>query len=152
MSLTSIPCAVAYNLNVINHTTYIVAVKALKWRPGGFYFVLALYAATLLLSTLAAADRRASAGKLVVEAYLMAIAILTFNVVRSDRALKLVTQAWMVGTVVTVVTVVAGLAGVVLFYYNVRSESNIFFVQLRHIVSRELSSRSRIVPQYEHVL
>ena len=149
MSLTSIPCAVAYNLNVINHTTYIVAVKALKWRPGGFYFVLALYAAALLLSTLSAADRRASAGKLVVEAYLMAIAILTFNVVRSDRALKLVTQAWMVGTVVTVV---AGLAGVVLFYYNVRSESNIFFVQLRHIVSRELSSRSRIVPQYEHVL
>ena len=123
MSLTSIPCAVAYNLNVINHTTYIVAVKALKWRPGGFYFVLALYAAALLLSTLSAADRRASAGKLVVEAYLMAIAILTFNVVRSDRALKLVTQAWMVGTVVTVV---AGLAGVVLFYYNVRSESNIF--------------------------
>ncbi|MGA2373350.1 MAG: hypothetical protein ABSG11_22050, partial [Candidatus Korobacteraceae bacterium] len=40
----------------------------LTWRPGGFYLVLGFYAGALLLSALAAADRRASAGKLVVEA------------------------------------------------------------------------------------
>ncbi len=87
----------------------------LTWRPGGFYLVLGLYAGALLLSTLAAADQRASAGKLIVEAYLLTIAILTFNLVRCGRVLKLVTQAWIVGTVLTVV---AGIAGVGLFYCN----------------------------------
>jgi O-antigen ligase len=95
----------------------------LTWRPGGFYLVLGFYAGVLFLSTLAAADRRASAGKLFVEAYVLAIAILTFNVVRSERTLKLVTQAWMVGTVLTVV---AGIVGVVLFYCRVRGAANIF--------------------------
>ena len=95
----------------------------LTWRPSGLYLALGYYAGALLLSTLAATDPRASAGKLVVEAYLLMIAILTFNVVRSDRALKLVTQAWMVGTALTVV---AGIAGVILFYCKVGREANIF--------------------------
>jgi O-antigen ligase len=95
----------------------------LTWRPGGFYLVLGIYAGALLLSTLAAADRRAGAGKLVVETYLLAIAILTFNVVRSERTLKLLTQARLIGTVLTVVT---GIAGIVLFYCNVRGAANIF--------------------------
>jgi O-antigen ligase len=95
----------------------------LTWRPGGFYLVVGFYAGALLLSALAATDRRASDGKLAVEAYLLAIAILTFNVVRSERTLKLVMQAWMVGTVLTVV---AGIAGVVLFYCKVRGSTNIF--------------------------
>ena len=95
----------------------------LTWRRGGFYVVLGMYAGVLLLSTLAAADRRASAGKLVVETYLLTIAILTFNLVRSERTLKLVTQAWMIGTVFTVV---AGIAGIGLFYGNVRGAANIF--------------------------
>src|ERR1019366_5395896 len=62
----------------------------LTWRPSGVYLALGCYAGALLLSTFAATDPRASAGKLVVEAYLLTITILTFNVVRSDRALKLV--------------------------------------------------------------
>lgn len=95
----------------------------MTWRPSGLYLALGCYAGALLLSTLAATDPRASAGKLVVEAYLLTIAILTFNVVRSDRALKLVTQAWMAGTALTVV---AGIAGVVLFYCKVGREANIF--------------------------
>jgi hypothetical protein len=95
----------------------------LTWRPSGLYVALGFYAGALLLSTLAAADPRASAGKLVVEAYLLSIAILTFNVVRADRTLKLVTQAWMVGTALTVV---AGIAGVMLFYCNVKGAANIF--------------------------
>lgn len=95
----------------------------LTWRPSGLYLALGFYAGALLLSTLVAQDRTASVGKLVVEAYVQTIAILTFNVVRSDRALKLVTQAWMVGTAVTVV---GGIAGVVLFYCNVRGWANIF--------------------------
>jgi len=95
----------------------------LTWRPSGLYVVLGFYASVLLLSTLAAQDGGASAGKLVIEAYLLTIAILTFNVVRSERTLKLVMQAWMVGTVLTVV---AGIGGVVLFYCNLRGSANIF--------------------------
>ena len=98
--------------------------RELAWRCGnGFYLALGVYAGALLLSTLAAADRAASAGTLVVEAYLLSIALLAFNFVRSERTLKLVTQAWMLGTVFTVV---AGIAGVLLFYCNVRGEANIF--------------------------
>lgn len=95
----------------------------LTWRPSGLYVVLGFYATALLLSTLAAQERSASAGKLFIEAYLLTIAILTFNVVRSDRTLKLVVQAWMVGTGLTVI---AGIAGVILFYCNVRNTANIF--------------------------
>jgi hypothetical protein len=95
----------------------------LSWRASRYYYVLSAYAGAILLSALAAADQLTSAGKLLVEAYVLMIAVLTFNIVRSDRELKLLIHAWMAGAALTAL---AGILGIILFYCRVKSEINIF--------------------------
>ena len=95
----------------------------LPWQSSRFLYLLGAYAGTVLLSVLAAPDLTASAGKLSVEAYVLTTAALTFNVVRSERVLKLVVKAWMAGAALAAL---AGIIGIVLFYGKVRGETNIF--------------------------
>jgi putative inorganic carbon (hco3(-)) transporter len=82
-----------------------------------FYLPLGLYLAAMLCSTLASDDPRRSAIKLAGEVYLIGLAVLTVNLVRSQVFLRRVMCTW---TAVTAVTVLLGVLGVLLFYAGVR--------------------------------
>jgi hypothetical protein len=97
--------------------------KELPWRSSGFYFAIGFYAIAIVSSEIAAASPNRHYAGLVVEAYLLVIALLTFNLICSEAVLKLILQAWMVGTAITVL---AAIAGAVLFYSGVRQGANIF--------------------------
>jgi O-antigen ligase len=87
-------------------------------RPTPFYLFAGAYFGAFVLSAFVSADPSASMIKLPGEAYLVAIAVLTFNVVRTHRDLRLVLLMWVAATGVVGMV---GIAGVVLFYAGVRS-------------------------------
>jgi len=85
-----------------------------------FYLPLGFYLVALILSTLASINPQLSALKLVGKIYLIGLAVLSFNLVRSTGFMRRVVAAWQVGTVVTVV---CSLAGIILFYLGLKSRS-----------------------------
>lgn len=97
--------------------------KHLVGRTSSFYYPLGFYAIAILLSILLASASNRHLSSVFVEAYVLLIAVLTFNLIRSGNALKLILQAWMVGTAITVL---AAMAGIVWFYSGVNRETNIF--------------------------
>ena len=123
--------------------------KEVSWRSSSFYSIIGFYAIAMLLSAAGATASNRHFSSMAVEAYLLAIAVLTFNLIRSEAILKLILQAWMVGTAITVL---AAVAGIILFYSGARQDANIFLSTYGTLSSRELSSRARPLPQYEHVL
>jgi O-antigen ligase len=98
--------------------------RELSWRSGGFNYALGIYAGAILLSALLAPGVEKNIPYLLVELYVMAIAALTFNVVRSERALKVIFRAWLLSTALTVLAAISGIA---LFYGKLSPETNIFF-------------------------
>jgi O-antigen ligase len=116
---------------VIPISDFIFALTATLWmvrvmrgqasvRWTWFYVPLALYFAALSVSAVFSINLRQSAVKLVGEAYLIAVAVLTINFINSRDDLKRVLQAWLVGTAITAAV---GVAGVVLFWAGVRDPS-----------------------------
>ena len=92
-------------------------------RPSGVYPLLAVYFAALGCSAWFSQSPGRSAIKLVGEAYLIGLAVLTINVVTSWTMLRRVLQAWMVATAVTVVS---GVLAVLLFYAGQERLSTVF--------------------------
>lgn len=82
-----------------------------------FYLPLGLYLAAMLCSTVVSEDPRRSAIKLMGEAYLLGLAVLTVNLVRSQDFMRQVMRTWII---VTAVTVLLSLLGVLLFYSGIR--------------------------------
>lgn len=82
-----------------------------------FYALLALYFVVSCLSAMVSPSPGRSAVKLAGLAYLMGVAVVTMNMVRSWQFLRAVMSAWIVGTAVTAAV---GVAGVLLFYAGIR--------------------------------
>jgi O-antigen ligase len=128
----ALPLVRPFNLSLFDFTIppsdFIFVAAAIVWivaevagraefRRSRFYLPLALYLSAMIVSTALSEDVRQSAIKLAGEAYLIGLAVLTFNLVTSIRILKRVMIAWLVGTSVTVLV---GVAGAILFYAGVR--------------------------------
>jgi hypothetical protein len=86
-------------------------------RFSAFHLALALYFVALSVATAAAGASRPSLAKLAGVAYLLALCVLTIDLVRSQATLRAVMRAWMAGASVTVAV---SLAAAVLFYAGVR--------------------------------
>ena len=119
---------------VVPVSDLIFVVAALAWiadlvsrrravRPSRVYPLLALYFAALCCSAWFSESPGRSALKLVGETYLIGLAVLTINVVRSWTMLRRVLQAWMVATAVTVLS---GVLAVLLFYAGQERLSTVF--------------------------
>ncbi len=139
--VVSLPLVRPFNLPLFNSTipatdfiflavfavwTLALALGKIQFRRSRFYFFLIFYAAALTISTILAIDFISSAIKLAGEFYLLALAVLTFNVVRSLPDLRRVFFAWTIGTAVSVA---ASLFGFALFYigYKTRDENFALF-------------------------
>ena len=66
-------------------------------HPSGFYLVLGLYFGAMCLSAATSTEPRQSAAKLLAGVYLIGLAVLTVNMVRSWTFLRAVMSAWTVG-------------------------------------------------------
>ncbi len=88
-------------------------------RPSAFYLFAGLYLGAFALSVTASPDPVRSLLLLPREAYLVAIGVLTINIVRSWDDVKRVAQIWVASTAVVGLT---GLAAVVLFYLGWRTQ------------------------------
>lgn len=104
--------ALAWILAVVNGRT------GIRWSP--FYRPLGLYFGAILASVIASADPGRSAVKLCAEAYLIGLAVLTFNLVTSLSLMRETLRAWLVGTGLTVF---AGLLGIGLFYLGLKART-----------------------------
>jgi len=83
-----------------------------------FYLPLGFYLIILSLSALASVNQQLSAVKLVGKIYLVALAVLSFNLIRSTGFMRRTAAAWQLGTIVTIV---GSLAGIVLFYAGLKN-------------------------------
>lgn len=98
--------------------------KQTRLKRGNFYYFLAFYAFSLILSTIFSAVPGISIYKLPAEFYLIFLAVITFNLVNSVNFFKKVTLVWLTATSLTFL---ASFAGLILFYLGYKSfESNIF--------------------------
>lgn len=89
-------------------------------RRSWFYAPLAAYALAMAVSALFSASPRQSGLKLLVELYLISVAVLTFNLAGAEGVLLRAVRTWLGATVVTVV---GCLTGIVLFYLGVRDRA-----------------------------
>lgn len=87
-------------------------------RFSWFYLPLGLYLAAMAVSTVASENLRLSVVKLAGEAYLIGLAVLSFNLIRSETLMRRTMKAWLAGTVITVLVSVIG---VIAFYAGVRN-------------------------------
>jgi putative inorganic carbon (hco3(-)) transporter len=85
-----------------------------------FYLPLAFYLVVLLLSTVTSVNPHFSAIKLMGKIYLIGLAVLSFNLIRSTGFMRRTVTAWQVGTIVTVIF---SLAGAVVFYLGLKNRS-----------------------------
>lgn len=95
-----------------------ILLRQYKFRWHRFYWLLLFYFATMLLSTIFSPDLRRSAVKLLSETYLLALAVLTFNLVRDEKNLKQIIFAWLAGTFVATAI---GVVTILLFYFQPQS-------------------------------
>ncbi len=113
---------IADRVFVISGCTWLFALITRKARISWswFYLPLALYVTALILSTVNSVNPHFSAVKLVGKIYLIGLAVLSFNLMRSTSFLRRTVAAWQAGTIVTVV---CSLAGVFLFYWGLKNRS-----------------------------
>jgi len=88
----------------------------IRWNP--IYILFGLYALGLFLSAAFSENSRTSFIKYLGELYLIGLAVLTFNVVDSERILKRVVFAWLAASTVTAFI---GVVTVVMFYLGLES-------------------------------
>jgi O-antigen ligase len=95
-----------------------------KFLYSPFYLPAGLYLGALCLSAVASEDRAGTVIKIAGVAYLVALSVLTINLVRSWRMLRAVMMAWMLGTAILAA---GALIGIVLFYAGITDpEVNVF--------------------------
>ena len=82
-----------------------------RWHK--FYWILLFYFVSMSFSTIFSINPSESFVKLLGEVYLLGLAVLTFNLVASERQIKRVIKIWLAGTFVAVVI---GLISLILFY------------------------------------
>lgn len=99
--------------------------KQARFRFSKFYYFLAFYGLALTISTIFSSNFQQSFYKLLAELYLLALAVLTFNLVNSYDIFKKVTFFWLAGTFLTFL---AALAGVLLFYLGYKTQDENFFL------------------------
>ena len=90
-------------------------------RGGGFYTPAALYLGAVFISMVNSTDLRRSLTTFPIELYVVALGLLSYEVVRSAEDLCSVLRAWMVGAGITAF---ANVLGVVLFYAGIRDGRN----------------------------
>jgi len=83
-----------------------------------FYLPLGIYLIVLILSALASVNPHVSATKLLGKIYLIGLAVLSFNVIRSTAFMRRTAVAWQIGTILTVI---GSFVGVVLFYAGLKN-------------------------------
>jgi len=103
------------------------------------YLFLGLYALALTVSTIFSTDPQRSLLKLLGEFYLLGLAVLTFNLVRDEEFFRRTIYAWLAGTSLTVL---ASIAGFVLFYLGLRTQTDNYF--LSHIGSLPAGDYPRV--------
>ena len=96
-----------------------------RLRGSWFYALLVLYLGSVAMSVAASVDSRRSLAALPIEIYVIGLAVLSYNLVRTTADLHRVFLAWMVGTAITAA---CGVLGVILFYVGVRDEWNFALV------------------------
>jgi putative inorganic carbon (hco3(-)) transporter len=87
--------------------------KKIEFRFDKFYFLLGLYAVGLLLSASLSENPQFSFFKYLGELYLIGLAVMTLNLVRTPEMFKKVVIVWIAASLVTSV---AGVLGVTFFY------------------------------------
>jgi O-antigen ligase len=87
-----------------------------RWHP--LYLAIFAYLAALLISAIFSVDRSASFNRFPLQAYLLCLAGLAYNIIDSESLLRRTIVAWLVGTAFAVVL---GLATIVLFYLEPNS-------------------------------
>ena len=90
--------------------------RPIRWHK--FYWALLAYSAAMLISAMLSVDRATSISRFPEEVYLICLAVLTFNIVDSEQAVKRTVVAWLVGTAVAVIF---GLTTIVAFYIEPQS-------------------------------
>ena len=85
----------------------------LRWHQ--FYWLLGIYLASMVVSTVFSTNPGTSLLKLPGEIYLLGLTVLTFNIVRTEKDVKHVIYAWLAATTVCVLV---GLWSLFLFYFD----------------------------------
>ncbi len=91
-----------------------------KFRWHRFYWLLIFYFAAMFFSTIFSPEFQTSAVKLSGGAYLIGLAVLTFNLVRDEKDFKRVILAWLAGTCVT-----AAIAAVSILLFYVEPQTSL---------------------------
>lgn len=84
-----------------------------------FYWLLIFYLAAMTLSVIFSPDLSRSGIKLLSQFYLIALAVMTFNLANGERELKGVIAVWLMGTFLTVLI---GTVTILLFYVQPQNE------------------------------
>lgn len=90
-----------------------VAFRYFSFRFHKFYLLLFFYLATMLISAVFSINPRASFVKLLGEIYLIGLAVLTFNFVRTEKDFRQAVRAWLFGTFLAAAV---GFTTIFLFY------------------------------------
>ena len=83
----------------------------LKWHNA--YWLFALYFFGMFVSSIFSQNPTNSFGKLIGEGYLIGLAVITFNLVRTEARMRTAILAWLTGTAIAILI---GIVTVVLFY------------------------------------
>ena len=95
-----------------------ILLRQTKFRWHRFYWLAAFYLAAMLFSTFFSPNFTQSVLKLTGETYLLALAVLTFNLVRNEKDFKQIIFAWLAGTSVALAV---GIVTILLFYVQPQS-------------------------------
>lgn len=87
--------------------------KQNSFRWHNFYWILLFYFASMLFSTINSINPASSFIKLFGEAYLLGLAVLTFNLVETEKQIKQAIKIWLVGTLIACAV---GIYSLILFY------------------------------------
>jgi O-antigen ligase len=87
--------------------------SSFRWH--GFFWLLLLYAAAMLVSAIFSVDPKSSFIKFAGEIYLLSLPVLTFNIIKDENRLKLTVYTWLAATLVCAVV---GIITLVLFYVD----------------------------------
>lgn len=90
-----------------------------KFRFHRFFWLLIFYLAAMILSVIFSPDLSRSGVKLFSQFYLIALAVMTFNLADGERELKQIITVWLAGTFLTVLV---GIATILLFYVQPQNE------------------------------
>lgn len=92
-------------------TSHLMLRKKFRWH--NFYWILLFYFASMAFSAIFSSDTTGSFIKLVGETYLLGLAVLTFNLVETEKQFRQTIKIWLLGTFIACVV---GIFSLTLFY------------------------------------